>query len=432
MKIEKGSHDPDVNLNLNVRGLHTSPTLAINEKCRALQAEGRHVYRLGLGQSPFPVPESVVEKLRANAHEKDYLPVRGLPALREAIADYYRRRQHLERSAEDILVGPGSKELMFILQLVYYGDLVIPTPSWVTYAPQAHIIGRHIRWVPTTAEEGWPLRPNELDAVCRSDPSRPRLVILNYPSNPTGQTYSVDALKELAEVARRYRVILLSDEIYGEIDHSGKHVSIARFYPEGTIISSGLSKWCGAGGWRLGTFTFPTSLRWLLDAMAVVCSESFTATSAPIQYAAVRAFQGGIDLEQHLFHSRRILRALGQNVARRLKQADVFCPQPEGAFYAFPNFGSRAELVAERGISSSAELCRRVLEETGVAFLPGEAFGRDPHELTGRIAYVDFDGARALVASRAVPDDKELDETFLRSYCEPVMEAMDRLCAWVC
>jgi aspartate aminotransferase len=432
MKIEKGNNHPDVNLNLNVRGLHTSPTLAINEKCRALQAEGRHVYRLGLGQSPFPVPESVVEKLRANAHEKDYLPVRGLPALREAIADYYRRRQHLERSPEDILVGPGSKELMFILQLVYYGDLVIPTPSWVTYAPQAHIIGRHIRWVPTTAEQGWPMLPSELDAACRSDPSRPRLVILNYPANPTGQTYSVDALKELAEVARRYRVILLSDEIYGEIDHSGKHVSIARYYPEGTIVSSGLSKWCGAGGWRLGTFTFPSSLRWLLDAMAVVCSESFTATSAPIQYAAVRAFQGGIDLEQHLFHSRRILRALGRSVARRLRDADVFCPMPEGAFYVFPDFGSRADLIAKRGFTTCGELCERVLEDTGVAFLPGEAFGRDPREFTARLAYVDFDGARALVASRSVPDDRELDEAFLRAYCEPVMEAMDRLCAWIC
>jgi aspartate aminotransferase len=431
VKIE-AKNPPDVNLNLNVRGLHKSPTLAINERCRRMQAEGRHISRLGLGQSPFPVPESVVEKLRTNAHEKDYLAVKGLPALREAIAGYYQRRQGLERSAGDILVGPGSKELMFILQLVYYGDLVIPTPSWVTYAPQANIIGRHIRWVPTTAEEGWPLRPRELDAVCRSDPSRPRLVILNYPSNPTGQTYSVEALEELAEVARRYRVILLSDEIYGEIDHRGTHVSIARFYPEGTIISSGLSKWCGAGGWRLGTFTFPSSLRWLLDAMAVVCSESFTSTSAPIQYAAVRAFQGGIDLEQYLFHSRRILRALGSAVATRLRDSGVFVPAPEGAFYVFPDFASRAPDLEERGITTSAALCERILEETGVAFLPGEAFGRHPNELTGRIAYVDFDGARALVASRSVPDDQELDDAFLQTYCEPVLMAVDRLCCWIC
>jgi aspartate aminotransferase len=208
-------------------------------------------------------------------------------------------------------------------------------------------------------------------------------------------------------------------------------VSIARFYPEGTIISSGLSKWCGAGGWRLGTFTFPSSLRWLLESMAVVCSESFTATSAPIQYAAVRAFQGGIDLEQYLFHSRRILRALGGTVAERLRGAGVFVPLPEGAFYVFPDFGSRAQAMTERGVTKSTDLCERILEETGVAFLPGTAFGRDPKELTGRIAYVDFDGARALVASRTVPDDRELDEAFLQSYCEPVMTAMDRLCGWI-
>jgi aspartate aminotransferase len=320
---------------------------------------------------------------------------------------------------------------MFILQLVYYGDLVVPTPSWVSYAPQAHIIGRPIRWVPTTAEEGWPMRPSELDAVCREDPGRPRLVVLNYPANPTGQTYTTEALQELAEVARRYRVILLSDEIYGEIDHRGQHVTIARFYPEGTIVSSGLSKWCGAGGWRLGTFTFPSSLRWLLDAMAVVCSETFTSTSAPIQFAAVRAFEGGIELEGYLFHSRRVLRALGNAVARRLRDAGVFVPLPDGAFYLFPDFHPHAKLLASRGIRTGAQLSERILKDTGVAFLPGEVFGRERSELTGRIAYVDFDGARALVAARGVPAEQELDEAFLRAYCEPVMVATDLLCEWL-
>jgi aspartate aminotransferase len=102
------------------------------------------------------------------------------------------------------------------------------------------------------------------------------LVVLNYPSNPTGQTYDAAQLEELATVARRYRLVVLSDEIYGELDHRGQHRSIAEFYPEGTIVSSGLSKWAGAGGWRLGTFLFPSTLRWLQDAMAVAASETFT------------------------------------------------------------------------------------------------------------------------------------------------------------
>ncbi|HEB96041.1 MAG TPA: aminotransferase class I/II-fold pyridoxal phosphate-dependent enzyme, partial [Sedimenticola thiotaurini] len=142
---------PDINLNLNVRGLSQSATLAINERCARMHREGKDVYRLGLGQSPFPVAEPVVAELRSNAHQKDYLPVKGLPRLREAVASYHCRQEGVEYSADDVLIGPGSKELMFLVQLVYYGDLVIPTPSWVSYAPQANIIGRHIRWVPTRA-----------------------------------------------------------------------------------------------------------------------------------------------------------------------------------------------------------------------------------------------------------------------------------------
>ena len=150
---------PDIHLNLNVRGLEQSATLAINERCAELHMEGRDVYRLGLGQSPFPVAEPVIEELKANAYQKDYLPVKGLPALREAVASYHRRQEDIEYTREDVLIGPGSKELMFLIQLVYYGDLVIPTPSWVSYAPQATIIGRHIRWVPTTLEDGWRITP---------------------------------------------------------------------------------------------------------------------------------------------------------------------------------------------------------------------------------------------------------------------------------
>jgi aspartate aminotransferase len=172
-------YTPDVNLNLNVRGLPPSATLAINERSARLRHEGRQVFRLGLGQSPFPVVPALVEELRANAHQKDYLPVRGLRELREAVAEYYRRAQELDRTAQDVLIGPGSKELMFLLQLVYYGDLVIPTPTWVSYQPQAHILGRQVRWLRTHLDSEWRLTPEELEHLCRDDPDRPRLVVLN-------------------------------------------------------------------------------------------------------------------------------------------------------------------------------------------------------------------------------------------------------------
>ncbi len=373
----------------------------------------------------------VVEALKANAFQKDYLPVRGLPALRDAVANYHRQLHQIPCSGDDVLVGPGSKELMFLLQLVYYGDLLIPTPSWVSYAPQAQIIGRRVEWVPTRKNNGWRLMPDDLDHLCRPDPERPRIVILNYPNNPTGLSYSKTELESLAEVARRYKVILLSDEIYGELHHRGGHVSISRYYPEGTIISGGLSKWCGAGGWRLGTFTFPAGLRWLLESMAVVASETFTSTSAPIQYAAVRAFQGGSEIDRYLLQARRVLRAIGQLCARRLQSAGVDVDMPEGAFYLFPDFSGHSAALRARGIQSSQDLCGRLLEEAGVAMLPGSDFGRPRTELTARIAYVDFSGSHAMSAAEASPPEEELDQCFLSLHCGGVLEAIEILCGWL-
>ncbi len=427
----KNTNVPGVNLNLNVRGLLPSATLAINELSTKLRQEGKNIYRLGLGQSPFPVPAPVIEELKVNAFQKDYLPVNGLNQLRCAVVEWYHKRQGLDFSEEDVLIGPGSKELMFLLQLAYYGDLVIPTPSWVSYAPQAHIIGRPVRWLSTNPENDWMLMPEELDRLCKKDPDRPRLVILNYPSNPTGRTYTIDQLKALAKIARQNRVILLSDEIYGELNHRGKHVSIARFYPEGTIVSNGLSKWCGAGGWRLGAMIFPKSLDWLCQSMAVVASETFTSTSAPIQYAAVRAFQGGVFIEHYLWQCRRILAALGHYAYDSLTRAGVNIARPQGAFYLFPDFSPVRDKLNKRGILTSSQFCSTLLEKTGVAILPGSHFGRPEEELTARIAYVDFDGARALEAAEQYSSSDKLDEEFLETYTNNTLTAIDLMVSWI-
>jgi aspartate aminotransferase len=408
-----------------------SATLAINERSAELCRAGREVFRFGLGQSPFPVPQPVVEALRANAHQKDYLAVRGLRELREAVAAYHRRRLQVDRAGDDVLVGPGSKELMFLLQLVYYGDLVIPTPSWVSYAPQADIIGRKIRWVATRAENDWRMTPDELEELCARDPKRPRILILNYPSNPTGSTYNADELRAIARIARRYRVVLLSDEIYGELHFQGRHVSIARFYPEGTIVSTGLSKWCGAGGWRLGTFVFPHDLRWLLDAMAAVASETYTSTSAPIQYAAVRAFEGGLELEDYLGRSRRVVRALGRECARRLRAAGAAVPEPKGGFYLMFDAGPLREALLRRGIRTASAMCEALLEDEGVAILPGSSFGMPDSTCTARLAFVDFDGGGALAGAAALPAGAELDAGFLDAHCGKVLRGIDRLAGWL-
>jgi aspartate aminotransferase len=418
---------PEVYLNLNVRGMGQSATLAINERSRQLMAQGRDVYRLGLGQSPFPVPGHVREALARNAHQKDYLPVKGLPALRQAVVDWVERTEGLQYSPDNVLVGPGTKELMFLVQLTYYGDLVIPSPSWVSYAPQARIIGRHIHWLRTRPETGLGVEPDALEELCREDPDRPRLLILNSPGNPTGLCYSTDQLQALAEVLRKYRVLALSDEIYSGTNFTGGHVSLARYYPEGTIISNGLSKWCGAGGWRLGFFVFPQNLSWLADAMAAVASETFTSTSAPIQHAAVTALEDRPEMDSYLRRSRKILATLADYAYQNLSDADAVMSHSEGGFYLFPRFETCRHRLAEHGITDGQGFAERLLEETGVALLPGYCFGRPSHELSARIALVDFDGGPALEAA----ESQAVNAAFLERHCTRVTTAVDLMAEWV-
>jgi aspartate aminotransferase len=413
--------------------LGQSATLAINDVSRKLKTEGKTVYRLGLGQSPFPVPVPVVDALKLHAREKDYLPVKGLRELRGAVAEFHRKKDGINTHPDGVLIGPGSKELMFLLQLVFYGELIVPTPCWVSYVPQAKMLGRQVRLIHRRSRDGWRMTAKSLEYLFQEeqDDYRPRILVLNYPGNPDGCSYNAEELKEIADIARKYEVILLSDEIYGQLNHKGEHVSVARFYPEGTIISSGLSKWCGAGGWRLGTFTFPRALEWLLEAMSVAASETYTSVSAPIQYAAVRAFKGGTVIELYLCHVRRILSALGNRCTEMLTNAGINVHPPVGAFYLFPDFTPLKEKLAELGITDSKTLCRQLLKDTGVAMLPGVVFERPPEELTARIAYVDFDGAEALAASEAIPLDQPLPDGFLDKCCLNVVGAVEAICDWV-
>jgi aspartate aminotransferase len=225
--------------------------------------------------------------------------------------------------------------------------------------------------------------------------------------------------------------VLLSDEIYGKLHHEGAHASVVPMYPEGTIFSDGLSKWCGAGGWRLGFFVFPSGLRWLQDAMSAVASETFTATCNPIQHAAVVAFGQNPEIDEYVRNERRILKALGQNLTDRLRAAGARILDPHGGFYLFPDFGPIADNLQRRGIRTSVQMCTALLEETGVAILPGSNFGRPEHELTARLAYVDFDGGAALRAAREIRQSDSLDLTFLQDFCGRMLEAVDRIVDWI-
>ena len=414
-------------LNPRVRGLNPSATLQINEYSNQLIREGRDIIKLGLGQSPFPVPEVVTRNMQKYAHEKDYLPVKGLYELRQSVAAYYQRRDDLDYSAESVLVGPGSKELLYNLQMACQGELLLPAPCWVSYGPQALILGRKVRYLPTLAKNQWRILPEQLDQLEPAEEDRIRVLILNYPSNPTGCSYDKEHLKELAEAARRQNVIIVADEIYGETRYDNQHVSMASFYPEGTVISSGLSKWCGAGGWRLGVMLFPPELQSLQDTMAVIASETFTSTSAPTQYAACVAFDGSAEMDSYLDGTRQILKAVAEYMYQHLTGSGMTMEKPEGGFYLLAGFDNFRDALSERGILTSEQLCQIVLRDTGVAFLPGTDFGMPADQLCVRMAFVDFDGRQALASLQS----SKADLAFVENNCPKLVQACQRLDRWL-
>ncbi|KAG3205848.1 hypothetical protein PC128_g1108 [Phytophthora cactorum] len=432
--LDTPSQGPRKVINCKIRMLCTAAGSALDELSNKMIREGKCIYKLGLGQSPFPIPQCIVDELRANSHRRDYLPVAGLPELCDDIATWGTDRLHINYSRDDVLVGPGTKELLFVLQTVYYGDLLLPNPSCTSYAPQAAIAGRNMMWLPTHAEDHFVLRPEVLEAHCAKDPDAPRILILNSPSNPTGCAYQVDELEALAKVARKYRILVVSDEIYSELHHSGTHLSLSKYYPEGTIVSGGLSKWCGAGGWRMGFWLFPPSMDWLRSSMLVMASETYTSVASPIQHAARRAFVPNcIELASYKRKCQKTLQLIGRWFAYQLQKMDVEVQVPEAGFYLFPCFRRHRKALALKGISNDEQLCAQLLQDTGVAILPGSAFGRAPEELFARLAFVDFKGDLALYLIESMQDDPSLEaiEGFIQSVCPNLDIAMRKLATWM-
>ncbi|MCY4465202.1 MAG: aminotransferase class I/II-fold pyridoxal phosphate-dependent enzyme [Chloroflexi bacterium] len=385
-----------------------SGTLALNEKSQVLVASGRTVYRFGFGESPFPPPRHVQKALRKSALRKDYTAVAGLPELRARIADFHNEVDGYPISAEQVLVAPGSKPLLFnVMQAFERADVYVPAPAYVSYAPMAMLARHRVIRIQTSYDARWRITPESLEeAIARhSKPGREKLLALNYPGNPDGMTYSRAELQALAETLRRHDIWALSDEIYALLHHQGRHVSLASIYPERTLVSTGLSKWCGAGGWRLGALIMPADAPVELhDALIGLGSEVYSCAPTPIQAAALAAY--GLNKRTHRFlrAQRQILSATGSVVHSAVQAAGVRVHAPQGGFYLLCDFSCFTDSLLERGIQRDTELCDRLLSEAGVALLPGSKFGLPAGALTARLAYVDFDGAAALETLRAKED----------------------------
>jgi len=399
-----------------VKNLKPSSTLKINEVSRELESKGEKIFKFGFGQSPFEVPQDVVNELRNNAFQNKYLPMQGLKELCEAVAKYTSTKKDYKYNSENVIIGPGSKELMFLLQVLFEGDIILPAPSWVSYAPQA-ILGRNkIQSIQTTRENNWFPTGEEIEKVILKDQNKNYLLFLNSPNNPSGQV--CENLEEISQVTKKYNLIILSDEIYSELSFKEGFKSISNFCPEKTIISTGLSKWCGAGGWRLGYFIIPDTLKNLRDSINVLASETFSSVSAPIQYAAITAYS--TDYSKYINDSKNILKAVGNYVYENLKSNKVIINKSQGGFYLMPEFSNKS-------FSTSSEMCDNLLKETGVALLPGSDFGFDKKKMLARLSFTDFNGQDFM---KNIQGEKKINNDLILKFAPKVVEGVDKLKKW--
>ena len=416
-------------INRQISDLKESATLFINQLALKLRSEGQDICHLGFGESPFPVPEPMQAALRENARRKQYISGYGLPELRQSVAGFCKSEFGYNYSSENIFIGPGSKELIFQLVYLLEGPLMVPAPSWVSYGPQANIRSKSFIPITTDIKNGYRLQAAELDKTCSGEDSPQKILILNNPSNPTGSVHTPDELRSLAEVCRKHGVIVISDEIYaltkfGVIPFEG----IAGYYPEGTITTSGVSKAFSAGGWRLGYAMIPDELNEITRPLSAFVSETFSCVSAPIQYAVLPGFENYESVRNHVELCRDIHGAAGEFLQQRFTEIGLNCPEPQGAFYLFPDFENFKDLLTSRGINNSEELSKRLLEETGVALLPGSDFYMPDDFMGVRVASVDYDGAQLM---QDFPQSGKATLEMYTSLFPRLADACERLENWL-
>ncbi len=365
----------NISISRRAKGIKPSPTLAVTARANALKAAGRDIIGLGAGEPDFDTPEHVKQAAIAAIEQgfTKYTAVDGTPELKTAIITKFKRDNGLDYGAEQILVSCGGKHSFYNLAqaLLDPGDeVIIPAPYWVSYPPMVELAQGVPVIVSAPASQGFKITPEQLQAAITP---RTRMVVINSPSNPTGAVYSEAELRALGEVlAQHPDILIVSDDIYeaivwGQPPFRNILSACPELY-ERTMILNGVSKAYSMTGWRIGYAAGPAPL---IKAMKTIQSQS---TSNPTSIAQVAA-QAALEQEQDFV--RNMTETFAQryrHVHTRLQELPgVHCPEAQGAFYLFPDFS--AVIASHDGLSDDVALAEWLLEEAGVALVPGSAFG---------------------------------------------------------
>jgi len=365
-----------------------SETLKSNRIVKSRRDKHLPVFNAGLGANPFPPHEYLVETLKKHAHNKDYTSPSGIDDLKQSLIKKYSTENYI---AENVIVGNGLKELLYILQLTLKEDytLFIITPAWVSYLEQAKILNMDYNLIKTFSSRNYKVTSFDLDAaLSRTD--KKKVILFNNPTNPTGAIYYKEELEDLAKIFKRHRALVISDEIYMKSIYPDKiHMtdSLSNYYPN-VIIGSSLSKEFTTGGWRLGWLIFNKELNDIYNRVFNLCSSIYSCSSQPLQLLAVDAFKYPEELKKYITNNNIFFSRLGSYCYGRFNEMDLITSKPFAAWYIFLDFSNYKKKLNKVDINTSTELVEKLINELGLVTVSGKSFGYD--YLTLRYSFVDI------------------------------------------
>jgi aspartate aminotransferase len=409
-----------------------SATLAINERIERRIRAGGDVLHLAFGEAGLPVLPSVAEVLARAAPRAGYGPVAGSLEARAAAAGYCERRG-VPTAPEQILLAPGSKPLLYALLSVLPGDVVIPQPSWVSYAAHAALAGKRTLRVPIGPAAGGVPDPAALEEALGAagrDGLRPGVLVLTLPDNPTGTQPAPALVEAVCRVAERHGLLIVADEIYRDLAHDpGAFRGPAEIVPERTFVTNGLSKSMALGGWRIGFARMadgPLGAE-ARSAVGGVAGAVWSALAAPMQEVAAYVLNEPEDVRERISRSRALHRAVAAAAHREVAAAGVGCRPPSGGFYLYPDLESRRPALEALGIRTGAELAEHLLERHDVGVLAGEAFGDEPAGLRVRMATSLLYGSSDEERLRALDADDPAGLPWIRGALDRLRATLDAL-----
>ena len=382
-----------------MKQIKRSPTLLINEKVKAMWQDGEDILHVAFGESRFPVHPDLSKALNDGMSNRSYLSSLGTDSLRTKIAEYYTKQLNIDISYDQVIVGVGSKSLLYSIIQAIDGDILLPRPSWVSYSSIATMCNRNIKRFDLNKNNGYKLNIDSLkDAYSSAKNSgvNPSMLVLNSPNNPVGNSFEKSDIQSVANWAQENNITILSDEIYGLITFKeNKHHTPLTYYPDKTIVFSGLSKHLSLGGWRLGISILPRNSfgQQLISKFESISGNIWSCVPSPFQVVGETAFSNNESIADYINVCTNIHRVRTLFIYEQFQDLGIDCPRPTGGFYIYASFKKWSDQLSKIDIISCTSLSEYLLDKYKIATLPGSAFGDDPENLCLRISssYLDME-----------------------------------------